>query len=90
MDFDSHVLRPRHRQKAERRLAVGQHQVGRVLHHHDPMPLGELDHPLIEIARGQFAGRAVRIAQHQQLGTPQHVGWNRIQVRQKIMLGHQR
>ena len=90
MDLDADVLRPGHRQKTQWLAFVRQEDVRGVLHHHDLVALGKIDDPRVEIARRNAPGRAVRIVDHQQLGPPRNVGWNRFQVGQEPILFQER
>ena len=88
--FDADVFGPGHGQKAQRLALVREHHVRGVLHDHDVVLVREIDGPLVKVARGHLARRAVGIAQHQQLGLPAHVGGNRIQLGQEIIFPRQR
>ena len=90
MDLDAHLPRAGHLEKARRTVLVVEHGVGGVLHHHEPVRPGELDHLLVELPRGHLARGAVRIVDHQELRATPDLLRDRRQVGQKIVLGQQR
>jgi len=61
-----------------------------VLHDHQAMPPGEIDHAVVKVAGGDRAGRAVGIVQHQQLRAAEDVRRDGGQVGQESVLGPQR
>ena len=83
-------LAPGTARKRQRLALVGEHDVGRVLHDDDLVLLGEVDHAVVEVARRDRAGRAVRVVDDQQLGASLHVGGNAVEVGKEAVLAQQR
>ncbi len=90
MDLDADVLRARHRQERERRTLVRQDRVRRVLHDDDVVRAREVDDLLVEVHRGDAAGRAVRVVQHEQLRAPADVGGDAVEVGEVVVLRKER
>ena len=60
--------------------------MGGILHHHHALPVGEVDHPLVELASGGFTGGAIGVAEHEHLRLGEHVGRNAVEVGIEIVL----
>ena len=78
VDFDAYVPRARYAQKTERLAIEAQHDMRRVLHHDDVVLPGERDHTIVKLSGCRLAGRAVRIAEYQQLGLGEYVAGDRV------------
>ena len=90
MDLHAHIASPRHFQEAQRPIGVAEHDVRRVLDHHDFVLHRKVDDTGIKLASRHLACRAVGIVDHQQLRAAADIGRYRVEIRQKIVRGQQR
>ena len=60
--------------------------MGGVLYDHHAVPVGEVDHPLVELAGGGLAGGAVGVAEDEHLRLGEHVGGDAVEVGKEVVL----